>query len=608
MVARARRRPVLFAALGYLAVGVAVLGASIRPGRTLVSADLLTLVAPYSELPGQGSMHNQILSDVPFQFFPWLSFLGDALRSGHFPTWNPTLLGGVPLTPNGFVSAYYPVFWLVRWLSPFDAFNLFVLLHLVWGALGVYVMSRVVGVRPLPAWTMGLLGFAAAFWVHWSTHLVHLAGFVWLPWALAAAHLVVVDPRRRRVAALAAVVGLWWLGANPQYAYYGTLAMVGYAGALILARRAEGGVLRPVLAFAAAVAVGAALAAPVLLPTVGLSGRIVRDREALPTDHVPRGDVIRVLVPDSTGNTADGMSLGSNDELRMDSPFVGVAAALFAAVALGVAIAGGKRDPARLLLVAGVVVVMVLAFFALPNQVLYRLLPGADRFRGSSRWLAVLPAFALPLAALGLQDVLDGVRRARVVAAGACALSALVVVAWALRRAGDSAVQSYLGKRALVALVGIALVGAAVGLARRWPRLALAVVAAAVLGEVAFHTPRWYPRVVEEDAYPSVEVAEIAARQGGRLVHVGDRTTFPPFAPNLAMQYRLTDVHGRPPSCPRSTTATSGSSTTTAASPSPTTPPRRWATRRSWPRPCSTSSTCARWWRRRRCPSRGIPA
>ncbi|MEA2842674.1 MAG: hypothetical protein QOJ69_345, partial [Actinomycetota bacterium] len=549
--AAVRRHPGILVGLSYLVVGVAVLAASIRPGRTLVAADVLSVVEPFASMPGRGIEHNVLLSDVPFQFFPWLTFLGDALRSGHFPTWNPTLLGGVPLTPNGYVSAYYPAFWLVRWLSPFDAFNLFVLLHLVWGALGVYVFSRVVGARPWPAWTIGLLGFAAAFWVHWSTHMVHLVGFVWLAWALAAAHLLVVDPRRKRVAALAVVIGLWWLGANPQYAYYGTLAVVCYTGGLILARRAGGGLLKPALGFLAAVALGAALAAPVLLPTTSVADRILRVQEPLPHDHVPRRDIIRVLVPDALGNPADRVFLNTTDELRMDSPFVGVAAALFAVAALAGVAAGWRRRPERLLLAAGVVVVLILAFNALPNQFLYRLVPGYDRFRGASRWLSVLPALILPLAALGLQDVLDDARRARVVAGAACGVAALAVVGWYLTNPGEDAVQGYLGKRAAFALAGIALVAASVWLVRRWPKVALAVVVVAVLGEVAFHTPRWYPSVVEKGAYPELAVTDIAAEQGGRLIHVGERTTFPPLAPDLPMQYGLTDAQGLAPLFPR---------------------------------------------------------
>ena len=48
---------------------------------------------------------------------------------------------------------------------------MFVLLHLVIGALGVYVLGRTFDIRPLASWIGGLLAFTAAFWVHWSTLL-----------------------------------------------------------------------------------------------------------------------------------------------------------------------------------------------------------------------------------------------------------------------------------------------------------------------------------------------------------------------------------------------------------------------------------------------------
>ena len=50
----------------------------------------------------------------------------------------------------------------------FEPDNAFVLLHLVIGALGVYAFSRVVGARPLAAWTIGLLALCAGSWLHWS--------------------------------------------------------------------------------------------------------------------------------------------------------------------------------------------------------------------------------------------------------------------------------------------------------------------------------------------------------------------------------------------------------------------------------------------------------
>src|SRR5436190_23136964 len=75
----ASTRPFLLATAGYTAFGIAVLGRSIWPGRTLVPADLLRAAPPYGG-PGAAPPHNQILSDPPFQFFPWFRYLGQALR------------------------------------------------------------------------------------------------------------------------------------------------------------------------------------------------------------------------------------------------------------------------------------------------------------------------------------------------------------------------------------------------------------------------------------------------------------------------------------------------------------------------------------------------
>jgi hypothetical protein len=539
------RWPVVWAALAYAAVGTVALWPSIRPGRTLVAADDLAIVAPYSALPQSHDPHNLQLSDVPFQFFPWFSFMADGLRHGQIRQWNPTLLGGVPVTPNGNVSPYYPPSWLGAVLAPFDAYDVFVLGHLVIGALGVYLLARALGARPPPAWIAGLLAFTAAFWVHWSTHVLHLAGMVWVPWVLAATWWLLAAPTRRRAAALAAVVGLWLLGGSPQYVYYGGLALLGWTVVLLVGRRlrARTPLIRPGLAFAGAMVLGALLAAPVLLPTAGVAGRVARGREpGPPTAHLPRHEAIRALVPDATGNSADSVFRGSNDELRMDSPFVGVTAVILAGTALGGLRTGGWG---RLTLVLGLAAVLVLALTGFPHRILFDVLPGYDRFRSSPRWLFLLPAFALPLAALGLQDLLVGARWARPALAATAVLSVTGVAAWFFHaRAEAGAPVTYFAHRALVAgAVALAVAGAG-WLARSRPGLALAVVAAVALGEVGFHTPRWYPSVAQRQGYPQVMVADVARRRGGRVVHVGDRTTFPPFAPDVPMVYGVADAQG----------------------------------------------------------------
>lgn len=542
---RLRRWTVVWAALAYVAVGTVALWPSIRPGRTLVAADILAIDPPYANIPRRPPIHNILLSDVPFQFFPWLTFAGQALRHGHVPQWNPTLLGGIPVTPNGFVNVYYPPTWVTAVLAPMDAYNVYVLLHLVIGALGIFVFARKLGARPMAAWVGGLLTFCASFWIHWSTHLVHLAGMVWMPWALVATTAVIERPTRRRVVALAAVFGVWWLGANPQYAYYGSIAMAGYAAVLLVGRRIrDGGTLvRPALAFAAGVGLGALLAMPVLLPTATRASQIERDPEALSTGHMPKQQAIRTLVPDAYGSAKDDVYFHSDQELMMDSPFLGVTAVLLIAAAAGT----GGGGTARRVVMLGLAGVIVIAFFGFPHRVFFAALPGYNRFRVNARWLSLLPSFALPLAAVGLDGLLARHRRARIGLLAGGVASAAAVSAWFLIvRTQAGAPERFFFRRGVLA-VGIAalVVGAGLLLGRPgWRKIGLVALIAVVGVEIGFNTTRWYPSVAEKGAFPEVAVADIATQRGGRLVHVGAQTIFAPFAPNLPMLTNAADSQG----------------------------------------------------------------
>lgn len=542
---RLRRRPVVWAALTYLLVGTMALWPSIRPGRTLVPSDALIIVTPYSALPTAHEPNNLQLSDTTFQFFPWFHYLAEGMRDGEIRQWNPTLLAGMPVSPNGNVSPYYPLTWLGGVMSPYDAYDLFVLLHLVIGALGVYVLGRALGIRPLASWVGGLLAFTAAFWVNWSTHLVHIAGMVWTPWVLAAAWWLLAVPSRRRTAALAGVAAVWLLGGSPQYVYYGALALMGWAGAVLIGRRLRGPapLLRPAVSLALAMVLGALLAAPVLLPTLATAGRVVRARETEPqTGHVPADDAVRALVPAATGNAADTVFYGSNDELRMDSPFLGVTGLLLVGAAFG---GVGRHRWRRLLLVTGTVAAVALAFTGLPHRLLFEVVPGYDRFRSSPRWLFLLPTFALPLAALGLQDLLSGSRRARIALTVTAVAGGVGVAGWfAYERGQPGAPVSYFRNRAVLALAVLGAIVVASWVARTRPRIAVAAVVLVALGEIAFHTPRWYPSVEQSTAYPDTPVSDIAGHRGGRFVRVGLRGPFPPFAPDLSTVYRVDDAHG----------------------------------------------------------------
>jgi hypothetical protein len=544
-IARIKRHSALLAAASYLVVGLVVLAPSIRPGHTLVPADILSAVQPYDQIAHGVHDHNPIVSDAAFQFFPWVHAFGVSLQHGHLPQWNPAILGGLPTSPNGFIPPYYPPSWLAALLNPFDFYNVFVLLHLVLGALGIYAFARVVGARRLSSWLVGLLAFTAAFWVHWSLHLGHFVGLVWAPWALAATHLLLTKPRPRNVAALGVVFGLWWLGGNPQYVYYGSLALAGYAAGFLLLRAASrrDALLLPSVALAGGLLLGVALAAPVFLTSLTVTNHIARGREppaSTEQTHLYRTDAIRVLVNEARGNPPDHVKESTDVERLMDAPFIGVSAVVLIGAALF------ARDRRVLLLAGAVLVVVILAFTGSVHAVLYHL-PGYDRFRVSARWIGLLPVFALPLAALGIDALRAGDRRARIGLAATAVLCAALTIGWYLhQRDVRGAPHIYLSHRVALTLLVLAAVTAAGLMVRRRMALGIAVLAVCILGEVLFHTPRWYPQIAERSAYPAVAATKIARERGGRIVHVGTGTPSPlmPVAPDIAMAYGIADVQG----------------------------------------------------------------
>lgn len=559
-MARPSRLPRLLdpaAACGLAALVAVLLWPSLRPGRTVVPADVLTYVTPWRVLAGGPRAHNPIVSDAGLQFFPWLAWFGRAWRaSGGVPAWNPLILGGVPVSPSGFVAPDYPGFWLARVLDPFDAYNVFVAAHLVVAAVGVYAFARVLGASRPAGWVAGAGALGAATWVHWSLHLVHLVGMAWLPAAVAAAHRAVVAPSRRSAATLGLVFGLWWLGGNPQYALFGTLALLAYSAALLafgtkialfsgpfLVPKREGrGAVAAVGTLGVGLALGAALAAPSLLPAADYGGRILRDREpvsATAEAHLPAWHLARLVVADAAGDPVGGLTIERNPEYVMDSPAVGVAVLVLAAAGA----AAGWRRPAVAAAAACGVGALVLAFTPWPHHVLHAVVPGYDRFRVGARWTAVAPAFALPLAALGLDALAGGCRRARLAVVVGAGVAAGGAVTW-WGAAHRFAVPIGWARFAPALLVPVVVAGAA-WVAGRRGRAAGAMAAACVVGEVVVGFPRWYPSVREADAYPAVAVARVAAERGGRIIRLGlRRSTVSTFAADVPMAYGVADAQG----------------------------------------------------------------
>ena len=238
-----------------------------RRATALTVATLLAIVVAFAaRWPLAGDV---VPWDSKNQFYAMFRFLGDALRHGTLPLWNPYQYAGYPAVadPQSLVST--PTMLLFALIAP-DAsmrvFDAMVFSHLVLGALGMLGLSRRWGWRPVAALLAALVfafGGAAAGRLQHTGMIISYGFFPPALWALQAA----LD---RRSLALGVVAGLFAalmaLGRD-QVAFLLCLVLAGAMLREILREGAPLAALRarlPVL-LAAGITVVVVMAIPILL-------------------------------------------------------------------------------------------------------------------------------------------------------------------------------------------------------------------------------------------------------------------------------------------------------------------------------------------------------
>ncbi|MGI9149155.1 MAG: hypothetical protein ACR2IK_21835 [Chloroflexota bacterium] len=217
--------------------------------------------------------------DSVSQFYPWYAFLGQALRAGHIPGWNPAVFSGTPFAANPLSGwTYLPAMVLFTVLPMSDGARLYLLFHPLLAGFGAFALARVLGLDGFGAVLAGVAYANTSFFQVQNLCCFAFASvYAWLPLALLGVELAVLSDRWVvRIAwwGLAALavsqILAAWLG---QGAYYALLMVGGYIAFRTLVvvpaglPDGAGARLRRLLAHTAGVLLfGAALDAAGLLP------------------------------------------------------------------------------------------------------------------------------------------------------------------------------------------------------------------------------------------------------------------------------------------------------------------------------------------------------
>jgi hypothetical protein len=402
------------------------------------------------------------MSDVLHLLVPGLAVTQRAIARGELPLWDDSQALGVPHLHEVHYAVLYPPAWLPIALG-YDGLAWMALLHLLVAGVGMLLYLDALGRTRLAA-LAGALAFASSAWVTARLHSFPAAGAaVWLPWVLwgleRAAQAAQPEcaapgacspqaPPRRFVALAALALALSFLAGFPQVSLLIALAAVFFEGLRVVSALRHD---RPWIATAGraagALALGAALAAPQLVPTLDYLAhdalRGTQTAEIAAADALDPALLWNLLVPD---RYASGAVSGANPLALRDVPAAKNPVAVNRAeVSMGIGVLGlllallaaifgrGWRTVACTLLAGGTLVVL---FWPTALRVAAEMLPLLRV--GSPRRLLLLTTFGLcVLAAAGL-DLLRAKRLPVTVLAWALSI-ALLVAAVAARLSVPSA-------------------------------------------------------------------------------------------------------------------------------------------------------------------------
>jgi hypothetical protein len=349
-------------------------------------------------------------NDVTFSFLPRYLHVSETLRrTGKLPQWDDAGFGGRPLVGNPQAGLFYPPVWLAWMVGQPAALGWLTLGHLLWGGLGVYVLTRGLGLGR-PAATVAAGCFQVAPYLIAQTvegHYPHVWAASWYSWAFWS-----FDQHRRGslrgTLALPACLALGFLTGHPQEWYYliFTLSLWAMADAWCAARTSSWGrAARGLLLWGGVLGLALCLAAVESIPdTAALEWSLRSARMTLRQAskyHLHAINLMQLLGPDSLGGPAEFIGDGNYWETLLS---LGLVPLVLGTIAVA-------RHPQRMLVRGWAALVLGAVLFAAGHRlglfpILFKMVPGMDRFRVPARSLFLANLGAAVLSGFGVETLL----------------------------------------------------------------------------------------------------------------------------------------------------------------------------------------------------------
>lgn len=531
-------------------------------GRVLIPASMLGKMAPWDS--GGDAHWNALTWDGIAYFYPARHFLGESLRTGRLPLWNPHQMCGMPFLASPQSAVLYPPNWLFGILPTDIAFGVLAFLHLFAAGSFTYLFLRKLGLCA-PASVFGGSAFMLSGWsIVWLHLPVFLSSGVWLP-----VTLLLITVAWERSSALHAVlaggaIALSLFGGHPQIWAYVLMTSGLYWVYLAAVGRRKTTLIRTAGLAALTFTVGFLLAAPQLLPTAELAALSHRGGSA-PTSEgfraynalsIPVRGLLAFIIPDFFGNPTKDNFWGAGEYTEFCG-YIGILPLLLAPFAFT---GRGRRNAVFFGLLAAIS--LLLATGTDVNRMLYFGIPGFSRSGSPARVIFVYTFAAAVLGSIGLERLpaLKSRRAAACIASAAGLVAAALLLFTANARyvadagsvsAVDLLASAYAPISAALLLLAVSLLGMLLAASRRLNVSVtggiLIVILAADLLAFGFGYNVFSTRA---DVYRRASLIDAAQDGGlGRVMPLNDEWRLRQFPravlpPNAATFYGLYDVQG----------------------------------------------------------------
>lgn len=376
-------------------------------------------------------------SDMVISHYPNAVYLKQAILDfGTIPLWSPTILSGYPFLAEPIAGLWYPLGWPALLFPLPLGFNIMVLLHILWGGIGMYCLLRAENLSHRAS-LVGALAFEflPKIFAHFGAgHLTLVYAVFWTPWLLLSSIRLnwgfqILGCRFRFGLVSGLILGLIFL-ADPRWAAFAGLLWMVYwftyscerreklqGGNTISSRLREILVKFRVLPLVVQIVISVLVAFPLLIPLLEYT-RLSTRAHLTPADlfvfSLPLERLLGLIYPD----------WGGNHELVL---YPGGVIFVFGLVAL---LERSTHPKKRFWFWAALISLLYALGSSIPLLSYIALLPGISLLRVPSRALFVTGIALSALAAYGTEILMhvSGIRNRRRINLVLTALTTFVLI------------------------------------------------------------------------------------------------------------------------------------------------------------------------------------